>query len=49
MTGSHLGQLVRLLSRYLKFETFLLLHSFWHIDKFTSRKFENKKVFSSRE
>ena len=32
-----------------KVETFLLLHSFWHIDKFTSTKFRNKKVFSSGE
>ena len=49
MTGSTLGKLARLLSCYLKFETFLLLHSFWHINKFTSTKFQNEKVFSSSE
>ena len=45
-TGSPLAQLERFLSCYLKFEAFLLLHSFWRINKFTSIKFLNKKVFS---
>ena len=27
----------------------LLLYSFWHINKFISTKFQNKKVFSSSE